>query len=610
MEITIQQAVAAHHEGKLEEAERLYRSLLEANPNNLDANNNLGVLLFNLSRFSEAEKYFKKVIKLKPDYAETHNNLGCTFKNLKNLYEAEISFNKAIELKPDHADANYNLGNLLSELKRLDEAETSFNKVIKLKPDHAETHNNLGNILRDLKRFDDAEVSFRKATELKPNYIVAHFNLANTLHSLDRLDEAEISFRKTIDLKPDYVEGHNNLGNTLLDLKKLDEAEVSFNKAIKLNPNLTEAHFNLGIILKDLKKYDEAEVSFNKAIKLKPFFAEAYNNLGTIAKMRNKFIESLGYFNKIIKFDSDYAKAKINKDNFIKKAVPGWHLSMMNDTYRNSQYLEAIKLAIKDIDDSSLVLDIGTGSGLLSMMAAANGAGEIIACEVSDIIAETAKKIIHKNGYEKKITIINKKSTELKIGEGLPRKADLIISEILSAEFVGEGVRDSLLDANKRLLKKDGIMIPESGTIKISLIGSNNKFLNSVSVANVNGFDLSEFNSISQRKWGMHLTEKPALLSNHENAFNIDLYNKKTIREQQKIIELKTKQDGLCLGVIQWMKIQLYKDIEYENNPGSYLDSSTGWPTPIYLFDKPITVKKGQIVKIKAFLSEDNIWFS
>ena len=45
MEITIQQAVAAHHEGKLEEAERLYRSLLEANPNNLDANNNLGVLL-------------------------------------------------------------------------------------------------------------------------------------------------------------------------------------------------------------------------------------------------------------------------------------------------------------------------------------------------------------------------------------------------------------------------------------------------------------------------------------------------------------------------------------------------------------------------------------
>ena len=45
------------------------------------------------------------------------------------------------------------------------------------------------------------------------------------------------------------------------------------------------------------------------------------------------------------------------------------------------------------------------------------------------------------------------------------------------------------------------------------------------------------------------------------------------------------------------MKIQLYKDIEYENSPSGYLDSSSHWPTPIYLFDKPITVKKGQIVK-------------
>ena len=68
--------------------------------------------------------------------------------------------------------------------------------------------------------------------------------------------------------------------------------------------------------------------------------------------------------------------------------------------------------------------------------------------------------------------------------------------------------------------------------------------------------------------------------------------------------------EGLCLGIIQWMKIHLYKAIEYENSPNGYLDSSSHWPTPIYLFDKPITVKKGQIVKIKAFLSEDNIWFS
>ena len=151
-------------------------------------------------------------------------------------------------------------------------------------------------------------------------------------------------------------------------------------------------------------------------------------------------------------------------------------------------------------------------------------------------------------------------------------------------------------------------MIPESGTIKISLLGNDKEIFNTISVANVNGFDLSEFNSISQSKFTHILKKKPTLLSNNEDAFSINLYNEKLVKEE-KIIELKVNKEGLCLGIIQWMKIQLYKDIEYENSPGEYLDSSTGWPTPIYLFDKPVSVKKGDVLKIRASLDTDNLWF-
>ena len=99
------------------------------------------------------------------------------------------------------------------------------------------------------------------------------------------------------------------------------------------------------------------------------------------------------------------------------------------------------------------------------------------------------------------------------------------------------------------------------------------------------------------------------LLSSHNDAFNINLYNENSIVNEEKIIELRANQDGLCLGVIQWMKIKLYKDIEYENSPGMELSGRNHWPTPLYLFDKPITVKKGDVLKIRAFLGEDNIWF-
>ena len=78
MEITIQQAVTVHQEGKLEEAEKLYREILKTNPNHLDANNNLGVLLKDTGRLDEAEASYKKAIELKPDYAEAYNNLGIT----------------------------------------------------------------------------------------------------------------------------------------------------------------------------------------------------------------------------------------------------------------------------------------------------------------------------------------------------------------------------------------------------------------------------------------------------------------------------------------------------------------------------------------------------
>ena len=192
------------------------------------------------------------------------------------------------------------------------------------------------------------------------------------------------------------------------------------------------------------------------------------------------------------------------------------------------------------------------------------------------------------------------------VGKDLPQTADLIISEVLSAEFVGEGVRSTILDAKTRLLKKNGTMIPQSGSIRISLLGNNPEIFDSVTVAGVHGFDLSEFNSISRNKFNLNLKEKPILLSNPEDAFSINFYNENRIANEEKIIQLRANRNGLCLGLIQWLKVQLYKDIEYENSPG---ENSSHWPTPLYIFDEPVVVKIGDVLEIRAFLGEDRVWF-
>ena len=89
MTITIQQAVAAHNQGKHKEAEQLYREILKVDSNHLDANNNLGALLYGLDRLEEAEKSYNKAIELKPDFVEGHYNLAITLQKLNKLEEAE-----------------------------------------------------------------------------------------------------------------------------------------------------------------------------------------------------------------------------------------------------------------------------------------------------------------------------------------------------------------------------------------------------------------------------------------------------------------------------------------------------------------------------------------
>ena len=203
MEIIFNQAVTAHKQGRFEEAEKLYRSILDKQPKSPIVRNNLGVLLSIFGRFDEAEISFKKAIELKPDYTEAYNNLGNVSKYLNKLKEAEINYRKAIDLKPDYELAYNNLGNTLRELGRLDEAEISFKKAIELKPNFALSYVYLGNVLRDLDKLDEAEISFKKATEIKPDYALAYNNLGNIMNRKGDLQAGIKNLKQALNIQPD-----------------------------------------------------------------------------------------------------------------------------------------------------------------------------------------------------------------------------------------------------------------------------------------------------------------------------------------------------------------------------------------------------------------------
>ena len=140
--VNFSQALELHRRGRLAEAERICREVLQQQPNHFDALHLLGVLALQAGQAERAVELIKKAIALKPDRAQAYNNLGKALHYLALPEESLASCNQAIALKPDLAQAYYNRGNALFDLKRFEEALASYDRAIALNPDYAEAYGN------------------------------------------------------------------------------------------------------------------------------------------------------------------------------------------------------------------------------------------------------------------------------------------------------------------------------------------------------------------------------------------------------------------------------------------------------------------------------------
>ncbi|EKX53452.1 hypothetical protein GUITHDRAFT_101153 [Guillardia theta CCMP2712] len=152
--------------------------------------------------------------------------------------------------------------------------------------------------------------------------------------------------------------------------------------------------------------------------------------------------------------------------------APTYHFDMLQDRRRNEAYRRGIEQTVEEDD---LVVDIGTGSGLLAMMAAGAGAQHVFAIEGDPKLEKAARLVIEDNRYEEKVTVIGKHSTEVKVGYGLdvPFGANVIVTEIFDSFMLGEGMVPTMHDAVKRgLLAEGGRVIPAGGRMHCVLIES------------------------------------------------------------------------------------------------------------------------------------------
>lgn len=147
----------------------------------------------------------------------------------------------------------------------------------------------------------------------------------------------------------------------------------------------------------------------------------------------------------------------------------GYHYDMMHDTERNAAYARAIAA---EVEEDDFVLDIGAGSGLLSLLASRTLAQHIFACEADPTLASAARAVVEGNDLGDRITVRPKPSTALRVSwsDDLPCKADVLVTEIFDSVLLGEGVLPTLRDAHERLLAPGAKVVPHAATIEAVLL--------------------------------------------------------------------------------------------------------------------------------------------
>ena len=144
--------------------------------------------------------------------------------------------------------------------------------------------------------------------------------------------------------------------------------------------------------------------------------------------------------------------------------------NMLQDSVRTGTYYNAVCYNASDFE-GKVVLDVGTGSGILSLFAAQAGAKKVYAVECSGMV-RYARQLIRANGFENVIQVILGKVEEVEI----PEKVDIIISEPMGFLLVHERMLESYITARDRFLKPGGLMFPTNGTIFLSVFSDDDVY--------------------------------------------------------------------------------------------------------------------------------------
>ena len=344
-----QRAAALSAQGKWQEAERLYLSIL-ARQRSSRTLNDLGVLYLRKGDVSRALDYFNQAVVTSPvDNSAMFNRALALSRSGRNR-EALEGYRALLAQQPSHFEGQFNLAILMikqgdkaagaaaleqaallssgehkaralyslglakREMDQRPEAARAFEAAIRLRPGDPGPRVALATLEPDSPEGQArALAQYRQILELTPNYSPALVNMASILNAQHKRRDAEQVLRQAIQFDPEYARAHSALGLLLLAEKRWQGARAEFEWLLQRDPTRAEAYFNLGRVSYGEKNYAKAISWYQMALKTASgSFPEAQLNLGLTYSAMSDYAAALSAYEAALKVRRQYPEAWYN----------------------------------------------------------------------------------------------------------------------------------------------------------------------------------------------------------------------------------------------------------------------------------------------------------
>jgi|HubBroStandDraft_2_1064218.scaffolds.fasta_scaffold102786_2 precorrin-6B methylase 2 len=277
------------------------------------------------------------------------------------------------------------------------------------------------------------------------------------------------------------------------------------------------------------------------------------------------------------------------------------HVLMVNDVGRAEKYVDAMS---KKIRPGDVVLEVGTGAGLLTCIAISLGAKHVYTVERSPLLCKVAQKVFAANGISDRVTLLNMASDDLVKADAVREPVDVFVTETIGTAGLEEGIAP-IFDHVRPLLSPHARCIPETIQFKQCLVNMSGIRDRIQILRPIFGFDMSALNEeLDSNKfyWLNAIEEWREVSSIGETA----VHHLDTLSPSETTLEMMAITNNVCDGILTWAEFKLADGVVLGTR---YRHAGDSWANCVHFMNRT-SVAYGQGCKSTFRIHEDRLGWS